>query len=882
MCAEKPMSRAVAVFNESRLLRIFGKVGMIAAAVFAVGGPAAAEVYEVRSGNAVLKVDGATGALVWFADTAGGLGLDSGGQELLFRLVVIPPGTDPQHPLGLTSRDAETVKRLDGDGLRLRFERIGHRDLAAVCVVEAVANGLFRFRIKVEGESGTIVERIDYPLLRLATPIGGDPADDELVTGTAKGGVLRNPLQVKPGKFFMGGPQPGSLAAQFACYYDPKGGMLTYCEDSAGYPKVLSPERTKTGVLLSWRHPGWHDLKEPWSLAFPVVVGGFRPAEGAAAGWRDAADIYKAWALKQPWCAKRLEEREDLPGWLKQGPAQVRFNREWMGQPERIEAWLDTYWAKHFKGVPLIVTFWGWEGLATWAPPQYFPPYPSEDGLKRCVDAVKRVGGHVFFWPSGYQWCLSYGKREDGSFEWEDRALFEREAKPHAIIRKDGKVMLTNPRWYHGGEAATLCRGDKWSRDWLTGIAVELAKRGGELFQIDQVVGAGMRGNGDCHATTHGHPPGIGMWDVEAAHRQMAELRAACRAAGVNMVLGFEEPQERFLQEVGLSDYRDYEVVIREANRLPGYRAESVFGYLYHEFAPLFQSNPVADNREMTAHCMVTGQMPHLVPHWPLEPHVFPAFGGFDEWVDDVPAGWQHVQGWKEWKYSGRPWRDPAIRHSGASSLRLESSTAGEITEVSRNLPIGPSGLLAGRTYRFSVWCRTERLAKPAAIGIIVPNQKMKSRGSWKLPFPEPGDWREVSVDVVVPAEPAEVVRVMIRAEGPCRIWVDDFRVAELDAQGTAMPIMRDGLPSQHQLYKQWVDLYHGVGRPYLQFGTAIAPPLVEPAESLYVGAFRAPDGSEAVIVVNAANETRQATFRRRGKSARVKLAASEARLLKL
>ncbi len=872
------MRRHVEAFNESRISKMCGKIGMIAAVVFATGGPAATEVFEVRSGDTVLELDGATGAPVRLADTAGGLGL-AGGQEL-FRLVLIPPGADPRHPLELTCRDAKAVTRVAGDGLRLRFDRIGNRNLAAECVVEAATNGLFRFRIKVEGESGAIVERVDYPLLRLAAPIGGDGADDSLVTGTVKRGALKNPLQVKPGKFFMGGPQPGRLAAQFGCYYAPKGGMLTYCEDRTGYPKVLSPQRTKDGVLLCWRHPGWHDLKEPLVSAFPVVVGGFRPAGGAAADWRDAAAIYKAWALKQPWCAKRLADREDLPAWLKQGPAQVRFNRSWMGQPERIEAWLEKYWAKHFKGVPLIVTFWGWEGVAAWVPPQYFPPYPSEESLKRCVDAVKRAGGHVFFWPSGYQWCLSYSKREDGSFEWQDRAMFEREAKPHAIVGKDGKVMLTNPPWYRGGEAATLCRGDKWSRDWLTGIAVGLAERGGELFQIDQVVGAGMRGNGDCHATTHGHPPGIGIGDVEAAHRQMAELRAACRAAGVNMVLGFEEPQELFLQEVGLSDYRDYEVVLREANRLPGYRAESVFGYLYHEFVPLFQSNPLAENREMTAHCMVTGQMPHLAPHWPVEPHAFPADGGFDEWVADVPAGWQHVQGGKERKVSGRPRRDQAIRHSGASSLRLENTTAGEITEVSRNLPIGAAGLLAGRKYRFSIWCRTERLTKPAAINIVALTREFKNLGSWNLPFPEPGDWREVSADVLAPAEPAEMLRVMIHAEGPCRVWVDDFRVAELEAQGVARPIVRDGLPPQHHVHKQWIDLYHGVGRPYLEFGTAIPPPVVEPAGALQVGAFRDPDGSEAVIAVNVANKTRQATLWRRGRSTRVELAPSEVRLL--
>lgn len=835
-----------------------------------------AEVLEVRSGDAVLGLDGATGALVRLADAGAGLELAIEGQEL-FRLVVIPPGGDPRQPVELCSRDARAVTRLGGDGLRLRFEGMGKQNLAAVCVVEAGPEGRFRFGIRVEGEAGTFVERVDYPLLPLAAPLQGEGAGDALVFGTTKGGVQERPHLWNPGRS-AAGTQPGSLAAQFGCYYGAKGGVVTYCEDDAGHPKTLLAVRTAHGLVLGWRHLMRHDLQKPVALSFPIVAGVFRGAAGTATDWRDAAAIYKAWALQQPWCVKRLAERDDLPAWLKQGPAQVRFGREWLGQPERIEAWFDKYWTRHFEGVPLIVTFWGWEGVATWVPPQYFPPYPSEDGLKRCVAAVKRAGGHAFFWPSGYQWCLSYGKREDGSFEWEDRARFEREAEPHAMVDKDGKVMLTNPPWYRGGEAATLCRGDRWSRDWLTGIAVGLAERGGELFQIDQVVGAGMRGGGDCRATTHGHPPGIGIWDVEAAHRQMTEMQAACRAAGVNMVLGYEEPQERFLQEVGIQDYRDYEVLRRP--QVPPHRPESVFGYLYHEFVPLFQSNPVAEDRAMTAHCIVTGQMPHLVPHWPVEPYTFPAHGGFEEWVGEVPAGWDHVRGWKEHQFTGQPRRDQNIRHSGASSLRVESESAGEITQVSRNLPIGPGGLRAGGKYRFSAWCRTERLGKPAAINIAALTQELQSRGSWRLPFPEPGDWREVAVEVVAPAEGAEFLRVMIHIDGPCRVWIDDFRVLELDAQGVARPILRDGLPPQHRLYKQWIELYHGAGRPYLQFGEAIPPPKVEPAGALQVGAFRAADGTQTVIAVNPTDTAQQATLRGHGKLKRVGLQPSQVKLL--
>jgi len=211
----------------------------------------------------------------------------------------------------------------------------------------------------------------------------------------------------------------------------------------------------------------------------------------------------------------------------------------------------------------------------------------------------------------------------------------------------------------------------------------------------------------------------------------------------------------------------------------------------------------------------------------------------------------------------------------------LESTVDGEITQVSRNLPIGAAGLRVGGTYRFSAWCRTQRLDKPGAIRIAALTRELKSRGSWQLPFPAAGDWQEVSTEVVVPAEGAELLRVMIHVEGPCRVWVDDFQVQEVDAQGTARPIMHGGLPAQHQLYTQWVELYHGDGRPYLQFGVAIPPPAVEPVGAVTVGAFRAEDGSEAVIAVNATDAARQAVLRWTGASRTIELAPAEVRLLR-
>ena len=218
-----------------------------------------AEVLEVRSGDAVLGLDGATGAPVRLADAGAQLELAGRDQEL-FRLVVVPPGGDPRQPLELSSRDAKAVSRIEGEGLRLRFEGIGNPNLAAVCVVKAGPEGRFRFGIQVEGEPGTFVERVDYPLLPLAAPLQGDGTGDALVFGTTKGGVLERPHLWNPGRSATG-TQPGGLAAQFGCYYGAKGGVVTYCEDDAGHPKTLLAVRTAHGLVLGWRHLMRHDLQ---------------------------------------------------------------------------------------------------------------------------------------------------------------------------------------------------------------------------------------------------------------------------------------------------------------------------------------------------------------------------------------------------------------------------------------------------------------------------------------------------------------------------------------------------------------------------------------------------------------------------------------------
>jgi hypothetical protein len=93
---------------------------------------------------------------------------------------------------------------------------------------------------------------------------------------------------------------------------------------------------------------------------------------------------------------------------------------------------------------------------------------------------------------------------------------------------------------------------------------------------------------------------------------------------------------------------------------------------------------------------------------------------------------------------------------------------------------------------------------------------------------------------------------------------------------------MRDGLPPQHDLYRRWVALYHGEGRPFLQMGASLPPPVADPPGRLALGAFRAPDGREAVIAVNASDAPHAATLRRAGLARREAFGPWEVKLLQI
>lgn len=843
---------------------------------------ASAETVALSGKGARLVLDGG-GRGVVSLKTPGGIELAATDKppQRLFTLAVSQQAEPPGKQITVGNWDARacSVKRSSESAATLTYTDFPNGVERVVCTVSADPDGLdLRWRIKVVMRDGWVLEDVRYPQITLAAPLGASVDDDAIVAGASKGGVTRKPGALKKGHIFSIS-QPGNMAAQFGCYYDNQAGFYTAAYDDKGYPKSLSVARTDEGVEFSWLRPCFVTGTD--SQAYDVVVSTFTGPDGAPADWRDAADRYREWAWTRHWCAKIFTQRDDLPAWLKDAPAMVRFGRGWLAEPDRIERWLTEFWQKHFPKTPLITAYWGWEKIDSWVTPDYFPLYPSDEQFSRLVARTRELGCHAFPWPSGYHWTLTFKKRGDGSFEWDDRERFDKIARKHAVHNRDGQLYLRTPSWLHGGSTACMCGGDPWTRRWWNeDICVPLARRGCEMIQVDQVVGANWPA---CYADWHGHPKGRGRWMTEVFTEQLIGMRDAMRKIEPDAVVCIEEPNEWFNHLMGVQDYRNCERKGEWA---------SVFNYIYHEYLPPFQSNPRRGNRVWDAHCLADGQMPHMVPSSQDFKEVMLANGGFDLLTVDGKffRNWEKLSGYQGAVWNGAAYVDTEEKHSGTASMRLENN-AGDTVQVSQNVYAEAGSFGDGRTYRLSAWLKTAKLAQPNGVnfGVFAPGLKSTGQGG-RLKFPEPGSgWQKVAADFKMP-DSAEMLRIMCHVSGEAVVWVDEMRLEEVLTDGSVKEVVSSGFTSDSRFMQRWVELYHGEGRPWLAHGRLMRQPVLEcatityndlPTPAVFHNAFRAADGREAVVLANATREPQAVTLTWGGRRLPLTVAAHDAVLMK-
>jgi len=127
----------------------------------------------------------------------------------------------------------------------------------------------------------------------------------------------------------------------------------------------------------------------------------------------------------------------------------------------------------------------------------------------------------------------------------------------------------------------------------------------------------------------------------------------------------------------------------------------------------------------------------------------------------------------------------------------------------------------------------------------------------------------------------------MLHIEGPASVLIDDMLLEELSADGTALEVSRPEAPPDHEFMRRWVELFHGEARPFLLLGTMLHPGKLQCASTddrpaILHNAYRAPDGTEAVVMANITDERQEGQLLWKGQTIEVSLEPAEVALKKL
>ncbi len=559
----RPALRVTAAAREAGVFRAPGRIGL-------------------STGRAALAFDEETGEITNFVDLASGREfIAREPKRPLFGLTFTKPFQGER--MTLTSRDFRSVKiEAAGKSLTVRFAAAPAGRAAAAVSARAADDGSFRLRLSVTPPPGWSLASARFPQTPAPAQLGEKAADDALLLPWSSGAVLPRPGAASQRR---SADYPGSAFAQFVAYYDPTAGAYYALRDPGGHCKRLLLQCVaKQFVSVTFEHLFPETPKPRVDLPYEVELRTFR------GDWRDAAAIYKRWARRQPWCARKLAQRDDVAAFLKEGAGVLiagilnpagrarLFGADMEKLPDLMDAYRSKTGLKHLVFVP-----YGWENRGTWAGINYLPARPSNEAWRKVNAELKRRGHRTMFLISGFWWVVKRRRTANGP-AFDDTADFERR-KNLCVFNADGTPWLVNAydrtrqfgSWR--GLSAKLCHGCPQACDTLKRTILDLARLGVAIVSFDQEIGGGQRT--PCYNRSHPHPPGMGAWQWTG----FRDLCAAARREGkpIQPELGFslENVSELAIPYMATYWSRQFgEVNVAAA----GGRGVGLFSYLYHEY----------------------------------------------------------------------------------------------------------------------------------------------------------------------------------------------------------------------------------------------------------------------------------------------------------
>lgn len=501
-------------------------------------------------------------------------------------------------------------------GVTIRCGKFPVPGLAVEVTATCETNGpLTLWSMRIENATGRRITAVRCPQV-LAVPTIGDGADDFLVLPAMSGSLIENPsVNWRDGQS-VNLRYPGELAAQFLAYQDRSAGLYLAGMDSMGHPKSMVVMKQAGGFRL------WHEVVpvpdapeaggNVWRSPYPVALG------VTAGTWCDTADQYKRWALKQPWCAKRLTGRDDIPAWWKAGPdvhvCEVRsYDSKRTCTGSYYPKLLDHLRAFREKiGGPIVAMLAGWENHRRWTGGDYFPIFDDENA-GRVIGRMKQEGFRPFFFLSGLYFTFRNEGRDGGEISAADKhatayVADEKTGKPKEYVLNE-----SNPSGDWKRHSYQFCAAAPETRKFFCEVIDGARASGVDLLQMDQTTS----GAGDaCYSAGHGHPPGQGLYQSRAFWGLLDAMREYGKRGSPDFILLHEEPHEQLIPHLDGFHVREY-YEKRWYRGHPGAVGIPLFSYLYHEFAIGYGGDSAAlskDNSRWNVRChamnLVAGRTP--------------------------------------------------------------------------------------------------------------------------------------------------------------------------------------------------------------------------------------------------------------------------------
>jgi hypothetical protein len=573
-----------------------------------LGTPAKPPVIVINSGYRLL-IDSEKGTIASFRSTFGpyrDLLIPSHARLPLFKIEFVGDHSEFKTVTSLEAKQVNVSKTRDEDGstIEIEYKNIGQLPLDARVRIRCPSQETLTYwNLELNNRTTFWVGHIQFPVIEVPFDSLTDKHDSHILWSFADGSLagpvepaLAGDVEYDTPEIWRFNNYPGQWAStQLMAYYNDAGGLYVACDDPKGLPKFIDPLMERDGVMMGLGHyPGTRGPTET-RLPYNVVLGTFH------GDWYVAAEIYRKWAARQPFCATKLAQRTDYPKWLIDSPVGITFPMRGQGDwdppaavnPEYTPLtnalpYLDKLAAA--LASPLMPIIFNWENSGPWVQPDSYPPVGGEAPFRDFMVKAKARDWHPVLYGDGLRW-VTWQKNTN----YDGMPYFRAHGGEGAIARNwDGTFLEDVWEWRKN---YVVCVGTEKGRQMVLDMTRRMAELGPDVVQqFDQ--GPGPMA---CYATNHGHPPVPGPWMTESFNDLIRSDMKVAKSINHDIAMSCEgAPPETYIQDFQVWDARE--------------RTCPLFSFLYHEYLSGYEgfyTNRFNDEalRASAARALITGYM---------------------------------------------------------------------------------------------------------------------------------------------------------------------------------------------------------------------------------------------------------------------------------